>query len=41
MILRRVIAQARIGRENQTDSYVDFTAADGDEAYNFSTMALA
>ena len=41
LIFRGVIAQARIGRESQTDSYVDFTAADGDEAYNFSAMALA
>jgi hypothetical protein len=32
------ICQARIGRENQLDSYVDFTAADGDEPYNYAPV---
>lgn len=30
------IKQTRIGRENQTDTYLDIMGADGDEAYNFS-----
>lgn len=29
------IIQVRTGRENQTDTYVDITAADGDSGYNF------
>jgi hypothetical protein len=35
------IKQARTGRVDAKDSYIDITAADGDEAYNFSTMALS
>jgi len=35
------IAQVRIGRENQLDSYVDFTAADGDEPYNFAPIVAS
>lgn len=35
------IKQVREGRANQIDTYIDITAADGDEAYNFSTMALS
>ena len=31
------ISQRRIGRESQLDTYVAFTAADGDRAYNFAT----
>ncbi|MDP3351807.1 MAG: hypothetical protein Q8S92_22710 [Hydrogenophaga sp.] len=34
------IKQVRRGRESQTDTYVDITAADGDTAYNFSVSAL-
>lgn len=30
------VVQARRGRENQTDTYLDITAADGDSAYNFA-----
>lgn len=41
LIFRGTIKQVRKGRLNQKDSYVDITAADGDEAYNFSTMALS
>jgi hypothetical protein len=41
LLFQGTITQARIGRENQTDSYVDFTAADGDEAYNFATIAAS
>jgi hypothetical protein len=41
LIFRGNITQSRIGRESQTDSYVDFTAADGDEAFNFATMSLS
>jgi len=32
------IKQARRGRESQTDTYLDITAADGDSAYNFAVM---
>ncbi len=35
IIFDGTIIQIRIGRENQTDTYVDITAADGDSAYNF------
>ena len=41
LIFRGNICQSRIGRESATDSYVDFTAADGDEAYCYSTMSLS
>jgi hypothetical protein len=34
------ITQVRIGREDQRNSYVDFTAADGDEAINFAPTAF-
>ena len=40
MIFRGSIKQVRKGRVNQKDSYLDITAADGDEAYNFSMAAL-
>ena len=39
LIFRGTLAQVRLGRESQTDSYVDFTAGDGDEAYNFATIS--
>jgi len=35
------LKQKRTGRESATDTYLDLTAADGDEAYNFSVMALS
>lgn len=35
------ITQVRKGRESQTDTYLDFTAADGDSAYNFAFSALS
>lgn len=35
------IKQIRRGRETPTDTYLDITAADGDSAYNFSTMAMS
>jgi hypothetical protein len=35
-----ILKQIRKGRESAKDTYVALTAADGDEAYNFSTMAL-
>ncbi|MBO9332914.1 hypothetical protein GHR37_27610 [Achromobacter xylosoxidans] len=35
IIFDGTIIQIRLGRENQTDTYVDITAADGDSAYNF------
>ncbi len=34
------ITQVRLGREDQRNSYVAFTAADGDEAYNFAPTAF-
>lgn len=34
------IKQVRRGRESQTDTYVDITAADGDSAYNFAVSAF-
>ena len=41
LIFRGTIKQVRLGRVDARDSYVDITAADGDEAYNFSPMALS
>lgn len=35
------IKQIRRGRESQTDTYLDITAADGDRAYNFSMTAMS
>lgn len=35
------IKQVRRGRESAADTYVDVTAADGDEPYNFSYTALS
>jgi len=40
LVFRGVITQTRRGRIDQRDSYLDITAADGDEAYNYSSMAL-
>lgn len=34
------ITQVRLGREDQKNSYIAFTAADGDEAYNFAPSAF-
>lgn len=34
------IKQVRTGREDQKNSYIAITAADGDEAYNFAPIAL-
>jgi hypothetical protein len=34
-----VIKQARVGRDNATDSYVDIRAADGDAFYNWVTIS--
>jgi hypothetical protein len=39
-IFRGSITQVRIGREDQKNSYVAFTAADGDEAINFAPTAF-
>lgn len=39
LIFRGAIKQVRKGREDQLNDYVDITAADGDEAYNFSALA--
>jgi hypothetical protein len=33
------VKQARTGRQDQRDTFVDITAADGDEAYNFAVSA--
>ena len=38
-IFRGSIKQVRKGRENQLNSYVAITAADGDHVYNFSAVA--
>jgi hypothetical protein len=35
------IKQVRRGRESQTDTYLDITAADGDSAYNFAMSAIS
>jgi hypothetical protein len=35
------IKQVRRGRETQTDTYLDITAADGDSAYNFAFSAAS
>lgn len=32
------VVQIRRGRDNQTDTYLDITAADGDSAYNFAVV---
>ena len=37
-IFQGQITQARIGRENGTDTYLDITAADGDQIYNFAVV---
>lgn len=39
LVFRGTIKQIRKGREDAKDTYVDITAADGDEAYNFSPIA--
>jgi hypothetical protein len=39
-IFQGSIRQVRLGREDQKNSYVAITAADCDEAYNFSALAL-
>jgi hypothetical protein len=38
LLFQGTIKQFRLGRINQLDSYVDITAADGDEAYNFAPV---
>jgi hypothetical protein len=38
LIFQGTIKQYRLGRIDQLDSYVDITAADGDEAYNFAPI---
>ncbi|WP_288074681.1 hypothetical protein [Pseudomonas sp.] len=35
------IKQVRRGRESQTDTYIDITAADGDSAYNWSVVNMS
>jgi len=40
LIFAGSLKQVRLGREDQKNSYVDLTAADGDQAYNFSSLAL-
>jgi hypothetical protein len=39
LIFQGTIKQSRKGRVDQKDSYVDITAADGDEAYHFATIS--
>jgi hypothetical protein len=38
LIFQGSVRQFRRGRENQTDTYLDIIAQDGDEGYNFSTV---
>jgi hypothetical protein len=38
VIFDGTIKQVRRGRESQTDTYLDITAADGDSAYNWAVM---
>lgn len=38
VIFRGKITQTRVGRESQTDTYLDVFAADGDDAYNQATV---
>lgn len=40
-IFKGTIVQARKGREDAKNTYVDFTGADGDEAYNFATISAS
>ncbi len=40
ILLDGTITQIRHGRESQTDTYLDITAADGDRAYNFAITAI-
>lgn len=41
LIFKGTIKQFRLGRITQLDSYVDITAADGDEAYNFAPVLVS
>jgi len=41
LIFTGTICQVRKGRVDQKDSYVDITAADGDEAYNFAPIFVS
>lgn len=41
LIFQGTVKQVRKGREDAKTTYVDITAADGDEAYNYSTIALS
>lgn len=38
VIFEGTIKQFRVGRDNQTDTFVDIFAADGDKAYNYGTV---
>ncbi|MFJ7312513.1 phage protein [Pseudomonas sp. NPDC098747] len=39
LIFEGTVKQVRPGRESQTDTYIDITAADGDAAYNFAFIS--
>lgn len=41
VIFDGTIKQVRHGRESQTDTYIDITAADGDSAYNFAVTSVS
>lgn len=41
VIFDGTVVQVRRGRESQTDTYIDITAADGDSAYNFAVVSAA
>lgn len=39
VVFAGTIIQYRIGKQGQTDTYLDILASDGDEAYNFGTIS--
>ena len=41
LIFKGAIKQIRLGRQDGIDSYLDITAADGDEAYNFAVVSAS
>lgn len=41
LIFKGTITLPRAGRENGTDNYIDITATDGDEAYNFAPLVAS
>jgi len=41
LLFQGYVKQYRVGRVDQKDSYIDITAADGDQAYNFAPVFLS